>query len=208
MEKRQLEQEQSRMNMMRSISVPPASSPKAKSYATYQNTASTQSTVHEEMEEVERTPIYDDEETYMSAHTEDSMDFLIDDPVSASYSNTEEVHNTSSGMLSLYNSLKTSTTIPKKVTESYPLPRRVTRSSPGPSFTTSSNLPANPYRGRDYQFMNCALHDTYGFSNGLEFPVENFNFKEAKKDIKYLRALSKGDIKDDYELEMVKMWIN
>ena len=108
----------------------------------------------------------------------------------------------------MYNSLKTSTTIPKKVAESYPLPRRVTRSSPGPSLTTSSTVPANLYRGRDYEFMNCALHDTYGFSTGLDFPIENFNFKEAKKDIKYLRALSKGDIKDDYDLEMVKMWIN
>lgn len=213
MEKRQLEQEHSRMNMMRSISVPPASSPMAKSYATYQNTASTQSTVHEEMEEVARTPTYDDEETCMSVQTEDSMDFLIDDPISGSYSNTEEVHNTNTGMISMYNTLKTSvqhsmTTVPKKVVESYPLPRRFTRSSPGPSLTTSSTVPANPYRGHDFEFMNTTLHDTYGFSNGLEFPVDNFNFKEAKKDIKYLRALKKGDITDDPNLEMVQMWIN
>ena len=89
MESRQMEQEQNRINMMKSVSVSSASSPMARSFSTYQNKppASTQSTVHEEMEQVDRTPVYDDEETNMSVHTEDSMDFLIDDPVSVSNSN-------------------------------------------------------------------------------------------------------------------------
>ena len=84
-----MEQEQNRINMMKSISVSSASSPIARSFATYQNEspASTQSTVHEEMEQVDRAPAYDDEENNMSVHTEDSMDFLIDDPVSVSNSN-------------------------------------------------------------------------------------------------------------------------
>ena len=82
MEKRQSEQEQSRTNMVKSISNTPSFTPVPSSFAVnqsvVQHTASTQSTVHEE--EIftgDGTPMYEEEATNMSMATDDSMDFLL-----------------------------------------------------------------------------------------------------------------------------------
>jgi hypothetical protein len=232
MDQRQLQQEQNRKEKLSaSLPIQPAYTPLPPVVQSTHNSTVPASTMSDQRNfegfpyDLDCIPMFQDENCNISMNNDDGdILFPIDDPAtvaSSSYmaKNTNTVSKskkTSSlgqvnfDMGSLY---EASSTLPPKVpvlkkVKETTLPRRSTRSSPAPAKSTSSKRPANPYAGHDYEFLNTALHKTYDhFANTGHFPLENFDFNEARKDVAYLKALIPGDIEDDEDLEMVAMWI-
>ena len=81
------------------------------------------------------------------------------------------------------------------------------RSPPKGIVSQDSITVENPYRGRDWEHVNSALHRKYPMEEPGLISRKDFNEREGMKDLYDLKALEKGDIEDDENLEMTKMWI-
>jgi hypothetical protein len=80
------------------------------------------------------------------------------------------------------------------------------RTSPRLNTQKVAYLAYNPYIGKDYEAINEMLHSTHGYQTGGFFARENFNVREAKKDLIYLNGIKKGDLLDDPENTMIGFW--
>lgn len=68
--------------------------------------------------------------------------------------------------------------------------------------------PENPFRGRDYEFLNSVLHKRYCIVKGGIISVKNMNFEMANNDLHLLRNLKIGDVKDDEHLILTNLWVS
>lgn len=68
-------------------------------------------------------------------------------------------------------------------------------------------VPKNPYLGKDYETINEMLHTAYGYQSGGFFAKENFNIREAKKDLIYLKGIKKGELEEDPDNFMIGLWV-
>ena len=65
----------------------------------------------------------------------------------------------------------------------------------------------NPYRGKDYEFLNTVFHRKYPLEKPGVISLLNFNTRDAIKDLDDLVKLRKGDVEDDEELELTRLWV-
>lgn len=65
----------------------------------------------------------------------------------------------------------------------------------------------NPYRGKNWEDVNTALHRKYPMEEPGFISPRGFNEREGMNDLSDLKALKNGDIEDDEDLEMTQMWI-
>jgi hypothetical protein len=86
----------------------------------------------------------------------------------------------------------------------------LTRSkSPLKSVVTQETItPINPYRGKDWEYVNTNLHRKYPMAEPGLISLRDFIVTEAAKDLKDLQDLKTGEVEDDEQLHMTKLWIN
>lgn len=102
----------------------------------------------------------------------------------------------------LRSAMKAKTSAPAKTVSIRTSPRLETR-----KITSVSSAPYNPYIGKDYETINDMLHSAYGYQTGGFFAKENFNVREAKKDLIYLKGIKKGVLEDDPDNFMIGLWM-
>ena len=85
--------------------------------------------------------------------------------------------------------------------------------APPSSMLTRSRSPAapnplvNPYRGKDWEYINTALHRKYPMEKPGLISMKDFSFREGSQDLCDLKDLKKGEVEDDETCEMTMIWI-
>lgn len=83
-----------------------------------------------------------------------------------------------------------------------------TRNTPAKSNQLPTIQDINPYRNKDYEYVNTILHGRYPIIKPGVLTMKNFDFIMAKQDLILLKDLKANDVEDDEDLFLIKLWIN